>query len=103
MYFIWDTDQIYTSGDSSYQLAGQIEKILDRIKLFAITKMHILLAKLFRVFARVLLLVTQICWGSWKLQTGTFFYLFLIHSVFVYLEAIKFVGTLILAISGESL
>ena len=37
VYFIWDTDQIYTSGDSSYQLAGQIEKILDRIKLFAKT------------------------------------------------------------------
>ena len=41
--------------------------------------------------------------GSWKLQTDTFLYLFLIHSVFVYLEAIKFVGTLILAISVESL
>ena len=49
------------------------------------------------VFARGI----QICQGSWKLQT--FFYLFLIHSVFVYLEAIKFVGTLILAISVESL
>ena len=48
VYFIWDTDQIYTSGDSSYQLAGQIEKILDRIKLFAITKMPILLAKRFQ-------------------------------------------------------
>ena len=34
---------------------------------------------------------------------STFFYLLLIHSVFVYLEAIKFVGTLILAISVESL
>ena len=41
--------------------------------------------------------------GSWKLQTDTFLYLFLIHSVFVYPEAIKFVGTLILAISVESL
>ena len=48
VYFIWDTDQIYTSGDSSYQLAGQIEKILDRIKLFAITKKHNLLAKHFQ-------------------------------------------------------
>ena len=27
VYFILDTDQIYTSGDGSYQLAGQIEKI----------------------------------------------------------------------------
>ena len=41
--------------------------------------------------------------GSRKLQTDTFLYLFLIHSVFVYPEAIKFVGTLILAISVESL
>ena len=40
---------------------------------------------------------------SWTLQPDAFFYLFLIHSVFVYLEAIKFVGTLILAISVESL
>ena len=48
MYFIWDTDQIYTSGDSSYQLAGQIEKILDRIKLFAITKSTISLQNVFR-------------------------------------------------------
>ena len=40
---------------------------------------------------------------SWTLQPDAFFYLFLIHSVFVYLEAIKFVGTLILAISEESL
>ena len=103
MYFIWDTDQIYTSGDSSYQLAGQIEKILDRIKLFAITKTHICLQNIFMLFARVLWSVYQICRGSWKLQTGTFFYLFLIHSVFVYLEAINFVGTLILAISVESL
>lgn len=52
VYFIWDTDQIYTSGDSSYQLAGQIEKILDRIKLFAITKTHILPAKHFHVICQ---------------------------------------------------
>ena len=98
MYFIWDTDQIYTSGDSSYQLAGQIEKIPDRIKLFAITKTDILLTNVF----------LGICKQgasdlSWTLQPDAFFYLFLIHSVFVYLEAIKFVGTLILAISVESL
>ena len=98
MYFIWDTDQIYTSGDSSYQLAGQIEKIPDRIKLFAIAKNgHF-------AYKRFLGICKQGASDlSWTLQPDAFFYLFLIHSVFVYLEAIKFVGTLILAISVESL
>ena len=98
MYFIWDTDQIYTSGDSSYQLAGQIEKIPDRIKLFAITKKDILLINVFLCICK-----EGASDLSWTLQPDAFFYLFLIHSVFVYLEAIKFVGTLILAISVESL
>ena len=92
------------------RLGTAVINLLDKLKRFS-TELNFLqsqkrtfcLQNIFMLFARVLWSVYQICRGSWKLQTGTFFYLFLIHSVFVYLEAINFVGTLILAISVESL